>query len=598
MTISESFDWENTVNYEFRITNESSRVIEVRSVDNAIVYHRGYYIEDDSGFYKINLNLPATVTQVSVNGEITELSSSSIIVDLSLKNTPTDFTLVFNGTSSYVNARDVNELDGTSAFTIEAWAVVGDWNIPGNPQRIYEKGNSNVALSLIAHGNHLTFYVGSIIVRTATLNPNLGNGQCFHFATVFDGTQTGDANRLKFYINGIQQTLDFNNPVPTTTPDLGSEPLYFGKGLVGFLKGGLDEIRVWNVARTADEITDNIYNSMLGREPGLVAYYQCNDGSGFGLKDKTLNYPALFVDGSWTSNGCISSTYWLDRDYDGIHDDQDDFPDDPLKAYINHWPATDTGTLVFEDNYPRKGDFDFNDLVLGYKFKTITDAYNKIVEINSYFKLRAYGTQKNLGFGFQLPELSTLFANNIDVQGCNHESGIVSVNSYGFEEGQTKPTIIAIDNIADVMNVYSNTSVGGSKSNEVTINVNLFPLNAIIYPPDIQIETWNPFAFINNDRTCELHKPNFAPTDLCDNSLFNTYDDASVPLENKFYITKRNLPWVLDLPSDFAYPIEGVDIIKAYQNFKAWAESDGLSYTDWFSNLSTNYRNSDYLYSP
>ena len=61
-----------------------------------------------------------------------------------------------------------------------------------------------------------------------------------------------------------------------------------------------------------------------------------------------------------------------DTDGDGVSNVFDEYPDDELKAFNNYYPLKDaTGTLVFEDLWPYKGDYDFNDLVIDYNFNQI-----------------------------------------------------------------------------------------------------------------------------------------------------------------------------------------------------------------------------------
>jgi Concanavalin A-like lectin/glucanases superfamily len=40
-----------------------------------------------------------------------------------------------------------------------------------------------------------------------------------------------------------------------------------------FLNGNVDDVRVWNVARTQSQISSNYQNELTGTESGLVAYY-------------------------------------------------------------------------------------------------------------------------------------------------------------------------------------------------------------------------------------------------------------------------------------------------------------------------------------
>ncbi len=74
--------------------------------------------------------------------------------------------------------------------------------------------------------------------------------------------------------------------------------------------------------------------------------------------------------------------------------------------------------------------------------------------------------------------------------------------------------------------------------------------------------------------------PNEYPTDLADNKLFGTMDDRSGI--DGYYRTANNLPWAIDVPYDFEYPVEGKAINFVYKRFVDWAKSGGTQYTDWY----------------
>jgi len=65
---------------------------------------------------------------------------------------------------------------------------------------------------------------------------------------------------------------------------------------------------------------------------------------------------------------------------------------------INNFPATGFGTLAFEDLWPGKGDYDFNDLVLDYKFEITTNSSNYINEVVGTFVIKAFGAGLENGF--------------------------------------------------------------------------------------------------------------------------------------------------------------------------------------------------------
>jgi hypothetical protein len=68
-----------------------------------------------------------------------------------------------------------------------------------------------------------------------------------------------------------------------------------------------------------------------------------------------------------------------DTDGDGVSDVRDEYPTDPKRAFNNYYPSkNNTGTLAFEDLWPAKGDYDFNDLVVDYNFNQVTNGENKL----------------------------------------------------------------------------------------------------------------------------------------------------------------------------------------------------------------------------
>lgn len=54
-------------------------------------------------------------------------------------------------------------------------------------------------------------------------------------------------------------------------------------------QGQIDEVRLWSVARTAEEIAAYRSQELVGDEPGLAAYYKMSDGSGLVLSDDSPN---------------------------------------------------------------------------------------------------------------------------------------------------------------------------------------------------------------------------------------------------------------------------------------------------------------------
>ncbi len=110
-------------------------------------------------------------------------------------------------------------------------------------------------------------------------------GEWVHIALVHDG------GVLRAYKNGVEVSNKASGI--TTQPPPGAYPvLYLGGVIVTntryyTFQGQIDEVRVWNVARTPAELQANMLNELVGNEAGLAAYYRMSDGSGLTLTDNS-----------------------------------------------------------------------------------------------------------------------------------------------------------------------------------------------------------------------------------------------------------------------------------------------------------------------
>ena len=54
--------------------------------------------------------------------------------------------------------------------------------------------------------------------------------------------------------------------------------------------GQIDDVRIWSVARSADEVRQDMTTAPTGTEPGLVADYPFDEGQGLTAHDLTPNH--------------------------------------------------------------------------------------------------------------------------------------------------------------------------------------------------------------------------------------------------------------------------------------------------------------------
>jgi len=282
-----------------------------------------------------------------------------------------------------------------------------------------------------------------------------------------------------------------------------------------------------------------------------------------------------------------------DTDKDGVPDDKDEYPTDPKKAFNNYTP----GSLVYEDLWPAKGDYDFNDMVLDYKFNAITNAQNNVVSIVSKVVLRAIGASYHNAFGI---ELNTTPANIASVTGQRNTKGYLNIAANGTENGQTKASIMFFDDAYSILpypgaGSFVNTYMSAPFSKPDTLTVVINFVNPVS-TSSLGTAPYNPFIVVNKNRGVEVHLPNNAPTSLADKKLFGTINDKSNSATGAYYVSDYYLPWAINIPVSFDYPTEKTDIRNAYLKFNAWAQSRGGSFADWYLNKS-GYRNDVNIYS-
>ncbi len=266
----------------------------------------------------------------------------------------------------------------------------------------------------------------------------------------------------------------------------------------------------------------------------------------------------------------------------------------------NLFPALGPGTLAFEDLWPGKGDYDFNDLVIDYQFDISTNTSNMVYNIDATFTIRAIGASLENGFGFQLAP--AILPEDITVSGYSLKENIITLAGNGTESGQSKATIIVFDNAYQEMThpgggIGINTSESAQYVTPVTLVLNIAVKPNTYTYEQLDISNFNPFIFVNLDRTVEVHLPDYPPTDLANTDLFGTANDDSDVGTGKYYKTENNLPWAINIYESFEYPQEKQQIVWAYLKFAAWATSNGGSFEDWYKDLS-GYRDDSKIYSP
>lgn len=167
-------------------------------------------------------------------------------------------------------------LNFTTALTVEMWT----WT--SNPSQVLYpvllcKGNVNTAYQMFIRdefGDEMQFSVfngGTEYQARDTIA--VPREQWVHFAGVYDGST------CKLFRNGVEVA----SVAAAASISTNANPLWIGGGetvATNRYAGVIDEIRLWNVARTGAQILANMNRVIDPATAGLVAYYRFEDGTG------------------------------------------------------------------------------------------------------------------------------------------------------------------------------------------------------------------------------------------------------------------------------------------------------------------------------
>jgi hypothetical protein len=169
-------------------------------------------------------------------------------------------------TLGYVNIPASPALNPTGAFTFEAWVSVSN-------------STSGEDCRSIAGKNYRTaWWIGQCtengqpVLRSYLKGLNsdhdggiIPRGVWTHVAVTFDGTTR------RHYINGeLAASFAETGPLPTS-----SDPMQIGSDVSWQQTptGAIDEVRVWNVARSMAELRSNLNVRITAAQPGLVGVW-------------------------------------------------------------------------------------------------------------------------------------------------------------------------------------------------------------------------------------------------------------------------------------------------------------------------------------
>ena len=155
-------------------------------------------------------------------------------------------------------------------------------------------------------GQIRSYVMGSAGQTTLLGNTVVNHGEWVHLAATYDENE----DSMKVFLNGVQDGSTFINQsalsyTPSSFVNIGA------RGDDSHINYGykMDEVRIWDYARTENEIQGDMNNCLIGNESGLELYYT--------FEDVTVN---VVADGSGNGHAATIESFDPSALQDGVFD--------------------------------------------------------------------------------------------------------------------------------------------------------------------------------------------------------------------------------------------------------------------------------------
>jgi len=235
-----------------------------------------------------------------------------------------------------------------------------------------------------------------------------------------------------------------------------------------------------------------------------------------------------------------------------------------------------TGVYAFEDEWPKAGDYDMNDVLVQYTYQKVFNIFNEILSESFTFKtLYNKSTVFTNGLGFILSNEGNAQSTEYFIRKENEKDFTIASGADKFTRESN--AIILTDNVKTNPNAeYKVTFKYGDKNSNKKQETSI---DAFIYRPS------------KEGNRLEVHCPMKKPTSKVDTSLFGQYEDCSKPNEGIYYVSNQEniYPFAFYLSNANANDIaelknfdknEKKSISEIYPKFIDWAKYG--TNADWY----------------
>lgn len=231
---------------------------------------------------EISYTNPVDVADMNIQAESSKFNS---VVNASKDGN----YIYFDGKSDFIDAGNIEELNNADKVTFETWINIQSWEawnqVFGKAGKFgIELGESIGEIYCLQRPEDNTYgKVKTIIVP----------GYWYHIAMVFDGKQINNSDRIKFYINGVKQTLQFNNDVLSNTFSSNEHLLFSSiENKTSAINAEYDNTRIWKEALDQPLIETWMNKDVDNTHPNysnLLLSYNYDEDDAYLVLDKSPN---------------------------------------------------------------------------------------------------------------------------------------------------------------------------------------------------------------------------------------------------------------------------------------------------------------------
>ncbi len=263
-----------------------------------------------------------------------------------------------------------------------------------------------------------------------------------------------------------------------------------------------------------------------------------------------------------------------------------------VEGVIYH-PKNGWGTIMFEDQFPSLGDYDFNDFVINYK-----------VQFQDIKKIKKEYTAKYIQIGLRLRAVGGIFPYSPYLRLKEIDSDEVeSIECYYSENINPEPDEVKLipnkhliidcglltKNLhkpagSQYFNTEKEALVATGDLPEIHILIELKnrkEVKEILEGDDFDL------YLKRSDSGTEIHMNGIEPVvykyPFNDKNLLPVRESDGDEEDDNYYFSKERLIWGLRVPGNAAHAIEGADFLKAYKGFAKWAQSGGKNEQNWYN---------------